>query len=42
MTFEIILAIVNYFGSGQLASRKQTKTSQPGVNIPIMYLRLMH
>lgn len=24
MVFEIILAFINYFGSGQLASRKQT------------------
>lgn len=27
MTSEIILAFVNYFGSGQLASRKQKHTN---------------
>lgn len=62
MTLEIILAFINYFGSGRLASRKQTnkqlkkpkqnkmekkkpyqkKKYQLGVNIPVMYLRLMH
>lgn len=60
MTFEIILAFINYFGSGRLASRKQTnklekpiqnkmkkkpnqkKKYQLGVNIPVMYLGLMH
>lgn len=43
MTFEIILTFVNYSGSGQIASRKQQwKKQQPGVNIPVMYLRFMN
>jgi len=39
MTFEKSSAFKNYFGSGQLGSRNKRYQI---VNIPVMYLRLMH